>query len=626
MSSFGLKDYFRESRLFQSRVSVAGVAVIALALLLLARLFYIQVFAHKYYATLSQENSINPVPIQPPRGLILDRNGVVLAQNFPVFTLEVVPDEVDNMDELLEQLGKLVTLNPRDLKNFRRQLRERPPSESLVLRTRLSEEEAARIATHRMQFSGVELKARLQRYYPLGGLAVDALGYVGRISEHDQARLDKARYRGMQYIGKLGIEQTYEPLLLGKIGFDEVENDAHGRAVRVVDRIAPHAGANLYLNIDAKMQAIAEQGLGTQKGAVVAMDPRTGAVLTFVSTPMYDPNLFVDGIDFGTYARLRDDPSKPLLNRALNGLYAPGSTIKPFYALAALESGELDPNKKVLDPGYYTLPGDTHRFHCWKRTGHGEVNLHDAIMESCDVYFYKLAVSIGIDRFKAFLVHLGFGQKTGIDLDGESAGQYPSPADYKARKLPWYAGQTVVMGIGQGPILVTPLQLADAVSVIANHGMLVRPRLLRGVENPVTKAVAYPPPAPAAAVPVRDPKDYDIVTQDMTAVVDSIHGTAHSIHNSLYEIAGKTGTAQVRGMGPHDHYNERTTPEQFRDHALFIAFAPANDPKIAIAIVVENAGHGGSAAAPIAHRLMDYYLLGEDKTKPVVLPTATTGH
>jgi penicillin-binding protein 2 len=629
MSAFGLKDYFRESRLFQSRVSVAGVVVLVLTALLVVRLIYIQVINHSYYATLSQENRINPVPIQPPRGLILDRNGVVLAQNFPVFTLEVVPDQVDDMDALLAELGKLVTLNTRDLKNFKKQLRERPAYESLILRTRLSEEEAARVATHRLRYNGVELKAQLQRYYPFGGLAVHAIGYVGRINQQESERIDKAAYRGMTHIGKLGIEQNYENVMLGRVGFEQVENDAHGRAIRVLDRIAPHAGQNLYLNLDAKMQAIAEQGLGSRKGAVIAIDPQTGAVLTFASTPTYDPNLFVNGIDSDTYSALRDSRARPLINRVLNGRYSPGSTIKPFMALAALEEGGLDPNRIQVCPGWYSLPGDTHRFRCWKKEGHGGVNLHDAIVGSCDVYFYKLAVAMGIDRLKTFLDYLGLSDKTGVDLEGESVGSVPSPEARKARNQPWYPGETVVTGIGQGPILVTPLQLVDATSAVANGGLRVKPRLLRGIEDPVTKVVHYLDPEKGAPIPIHDQRHWATIIQDMTDVVNSPRGTAYNIgHNAPYKIAGKTGTAQVKSIGQHETYREHSTPEEYRDHALFIAFAPVENPKIAVAVIVENGGHGGSAAAPIARALMDYYLLGPDQgtsaTAPAAVPAAAT--
>ena len=612
MPGIQIKDYLRESRVFNSRVIIAGVIILVLIFLLLLRLVYLQVINHKYYATLSQENRVNPVPIPPPRGLILDRNGVILAQNFPIFTLDILPDQVEDMDALLARLKKIVLITDHDLKNFNHQLQEHHSYESSTLRSNLNEEESARVALNRHDLNGVELSARLQRYYPLGSLGVHALGYVGRINEQEAQKIDKTVYRGMQHIGKLGVELTYENLLLGKVGFEEVETNAHGRALRVLDRIPPSAGQNIYLNIDAKIEAMVEQEFGKRKGALVAMDPHTGAIIAFVSTPTYDPNPFVNGIDVDSYKALRDDPNRPLINRALNGRYSPGSTIKPFLGLAALETPGFNPNQQVLCPGWYSLPGDTHRFRCWEKQGHGEVNLHDAIMGSCDVYFYKLAVALGIERVKNFLLSAGFGAKTGVDLDGESTGIVPSPEWKRARHLPWYPGETVVTGIGQGPILVTPLQLAVGVSAIANHGIRMKPQLLQGIEDPGTKTIRYIDSQVAGTIPIQDPKHLDAIVQAMIAVVYGPHGTAHSVGlNAPYKVAAKTGTAQVKAIGQTETYNANNIAERFRDHALFITFAPADNPQIAIAVIVENGGHGGVTAAPIARKVMDYYLLGE---------------
>jgi penicillin-binding protein 2 len=620
-----LRDYFRDSRVFQSRVTIAGVLVLILAMLLFLRLAYIQVFSHKYYETLAQENRINPVPIHPPRGLVLDRNGVVLAQNFPVFTLEVVPEQVDDMQDLLTRLRQFVALNERDLRNFRRQVRERPRYESIILRSNLSEEEAARVALNRLHFDGLELKARLQRHYPQGGLGVHALGYVGRINEQEMGRIDKTAYRGMTHIGKLGVELAYEDLLLGKVGSEQVENDAHGRAIRVLGRTPPRAGQNLHLHLDARMQALAEQALGKYKGAVIALDPQTGGILTFASTPIYDPNLFVNGIDTRNYLLLRDSRDRPLINRALNGRYSPGSTIKPFLGLAALAAGDIRTEDVHYCPGYFTLPGSRHRFRDWKKEGHGPVNLHDAVVQSCDVYFYKLAVSVGIERLKTFLDGFGFGAKTGIDIPGESTGLVPSLEWKKGRGEPWYPGETVVTGIGQGPILVTPLQLASAVAGIATRGTRVEPRLLRAIEDPATKSLRYPEASPTTPIAVGDRRHIETMVQNMVDVVHGRGGTGARIgFNAPYKIAGKTGTAQVKSIGQQETYNEKRTAEHLRDHALFIAFAPAEAPKIAIAVIVENGGHGSSVAAPIARLLMDYYLLGEDQGASPSPATATT--
>jgi len=613
MSRIAIKDYLRESRQFNLRVGISLAFVALLALLLFARLVYLQIVSHRHYATLSQDNSVKLLPIPPVRGFILDRNGVILAQNFPVLTLEITPYQVANMPALLNELGTVVTLNERDLKNFDKLRRARPRFESLAIRTQLSEEEAARFAINRHRFNGVELRARLQRHYPHGGLAAHALGYVGRINEAEAESIDKAAYRGTQHIGKLGIEQSYEDILLGKVGAEKIETNAHGRALRVLERIAPQAGHNLYLNLDAKLQAIAEQSLGQYKGAVVAIEPRTGAVLAFASTPTYDPNPFVSGIDTESYRALRDNRDKPLINRALYGRYAPGSTIKVFLGLAALEYKQ-NPERTVSCPGWYSLPGSTHRFRCWKKQGHGAMNLHDAVVQSCDVYFYQLAVTLGIERMQGFLAGFGFGATTGVDLKGEASGLLPSPAWKKARGLPWYGGETVIAGIGQGPILVTPLQLAAAMATLANRGMRHSPRLAYGYIDPKSRDVHLIEPPPLEPLTLQDAQHLETTFRNLTDVVHGAGGTARGIGLSApYKIAGKTGTSQVKSIGQHETYSEHAVPLHLRDHALFVAFAPVDDPQIAIAVIAENGGHGSSTAAPIARKLMDYYLLGRDR-------------
>ncbi len=622
MLNIPLKDYFRETRIFNNRVIIVAVIIAVLSLLLVVRLVWLQIFSHRHYETLSQANRIRPIPIPPPRGLILDRNGVVLAQNYPVYTLEVVPEQVDDMNTLLEQLGELVQLTETDLKSFRKQLKERPRFEALTLRANLTDEEAARVAVKRPYLYGVEVQARLQRHYPLGGLGVHAIGYVGRISEADLERLDKAAYRGMRHVGRLGLEATYEKELLGRVGFEKMETNAHGRALRALERVAPVAGKNLQLHLDAKLQAVAEHALGKRRGAVVAIEPATGAVLAFVSTPTYDPNPFVNGIDPDTYRGLLDDPDKPLINRAINGQYAPGSTIKAFMGLAALETDKIDVTKPVACGGAYNLPGSSHQFRDWKKGGHGTVTLRDAIAQSCDVYFYKLAVAMQIDAMKTFLAPFGFGKRTGIDLPAESEGILPSPAWKEARGLKWLPGETVITGIGQGPILVTPTQLASAMSALANHGTRLRPTMVRALADPATghsrelKAPAYP------ALPLKDKSHLGTVIEYLTDVAHSPRGTAYGIgHNAPYRIAGKTGTAQVKGIAQGAKYSEHATPERFRDHALFISFAPVENPQVAVAVIVENGGHGSSAAAPIARKVMDYVILA--KNLPVATPAAT---
>jgi penicillin-binding protein 2 len=618
MRSGQIRDHLRESRLFGSRLTVVAGVVVALTLILLLRIAYLQIVNYRHFATLSQENRVNPIPIPPVRGFILDRNGVVLAQNYPVLTLEVVPDQVEDMGTLLRELGKIITLNERDLKLFAKQLRERPRFESLTLRTQLTDEEAARFAVVRHRWNGAELRARLQRHYPQGTLAVHAIGYVGRISEDDVEVIDKNAYRGTQHIGKLGVEQSYEDTLLGTVGFEKVETDAHGRAIRVLERIAPVAGKHLHLSLDARMQALAEQALGERKGAVIALEPKTGAVLTFAGTPTYDPNPFVNGIDPESYARLRDNPDKPLLNRALNGQYAPGSTIKSFFGLAALEAGE-NPAKQITCPGWYSLPGSSHRFRCWKSAGHGAVDLHDAVVQSCDVYFYKLAVTLGVDRMTQYLAGHGFGSPTGVDVRGESKGLLPT-AEYRSRRsMQWLPGETVITGIGQGAVLVTPLQLATAIAGIANRGLHPQPRLVSAIEDPAGRARVPLPLPPMNPAGTYTPEQFEMMVQNLTDVVHGEGGTARGIGwNAPYKIAGKTGTAQVKGIGQGERYVESRVAAEHRDHALFVAFAPVEDPKIAVAVIVENGGHGSSAAAPIARKLMDQYLLGDTHLKVVV--------
>jgi penicillin-binding protein 2 len=611
MLSGQIRDHLRESRLFGARLTIVAGFVVLLVALLFLRLAYLQIVNYRHYATLSQENRVNPIPIPPVRGFILDRNGVVLAQNYPVWTLEIVPDQVDDMGALLDELKKLVTLNERDLKLFAKQLRERPRFETLTLRTHLTDEEAARFAVVRHRWNGAELRARLQRHYPQGALAVHAVGYVGRINEEEMEVIDRNAYRGTQHIGKLGVEQHYEDALLGTVGFEKWETDAHGRAIRMLPpRIAPVAGRHAHLHLDARLQALAEQLLGKFKGTVIALDPKTGGVLTFASTPAYDPNPFVNGIDPASYAQLRDNKDKPLLNRALNGQYAPGSTIKSFFGLAALDAGE-NPAKLSFCPGWYSLPGSVHRFRCWRRDGHGNVDLHDAVVQSCDVYFYRLAVTLGIERLNTFLAGQGFGSVTGVDLKGESKGLLPNPEMRKKRGQQWLPGETVITGIGQGALLTTPLQLATAMAGIAGRGPRPVPRLVAALEDPVTKTrspMAAPEPAPPGAL---SPEHYEIMVRNLTDVVHGAGGTARGIGwNAPYKIAGKTGTAQVKGVKQGESYSEARTAEHLRDHALFISFAPVEDPRIAVAVIVENGGHGGATAAPIARKLMDQYLLG----------------
>ncbi len=621
-----LKNSGQETRLFRSRVTVAVILAGLLVLILVGRLGYLEVVRHGHYATLARNNRISPVPIPPARGLILDRNGIVLAEDIPVFTLQVMPDRVRDMKHLLARLKTLIALNKQDLRDFDRRLQQHRPFQDVTLRAHLSEAEAAHVAVNLMRLPGVTLRARLRRYYPLGGLAVDAIGYVSHINQAEEQGPDATRYFGFHHMGQLGVERSYQKDLMGRIGFKDVEMNAAGRAVKVLKRIAPRAGRNLYLNIDAQMQAIGEQMLDNRPGSIVAIDPRSGAVLTFVSSPIYDPNPFVDGIREKAYRKLASNPNAPLNNRALNGLYPPGSTIKPFFAYAALQTKWFNPDSTYTCPGYWHLPHNGHLFHCWKPMGMGPVDLETAIEESCDVYFYHLAFKQGIDRMTRYLTYFGFGHRTGIDLPGESRGLVPTRAWRRARHRPWYPGQTVITGIGQGPLLVTPVQLADAVAAIANDGVRMRPEVVRGVENPVTGAVRYVRPFAYPAVPRRRKKSLSVLIRDMTQVVMGPHGTARGIdwdHVLPYTAAGKTGTAQLWNAIP--GYNGK----HIHSDALFIAFAPVSHPRIALAVIVEHAGFGALAAAPIARALMNFYLLGHvhvrkvNQTNGRVLPVGT---
>jgi penicillin-binding protein 2 len=626
MLDIPLHDRFRETRIFGARIMVSAVFIGLVILVLLGRLIYLQAINHQHFVSRSQANKITPLPIAPVRGLILDRKGVVLAQNYPVFTLEITPEQVDDLDKLLARLGRLVQLSDTDLRQFHKQRKKRPRFESQVLRSQLTEEEASRIAVNLPTLRGVDLKAGLQRHYPYGPLGVHLLGYVSRISEADLDSIDRSSYRGTHHIGKLGIERTYEATLLGRVGIRKVETNARGRAVHEneAERIPPRAGGNLILSIDAGLQAEAEKALAGKRAALVAIDPNNGAILAIASTPTYDPNLFVNGIDHDSYNALLTDINKPLINRAINGQYAPGSTIKPFYALAGLETEKIAPAQNVICKGAYSLPGDSHRYRDWKKSGHGIVNLTASLAESCDVYYYKLATSLGIDTMTEFLDSFGFGKATGVDLVGESDGLIPDRKWRDQRKDRWYKGETVVTGIGQGPLLATPLQLAKAVASLARRGLALRPQILMAVENPVTGERLPRPLQKVRSPSVSQPENYDHVIQAMIEVVHGKEGTARGIGwNAPYRIAGKTGTAQVKSIAQTESYDAKTVEEFHRDHALFVAFAPADDPRIAIAVIVENGGHGSRAAAPVARKIMDYYLLPDKKP---VLPDTVKQH
>jgi penicillin-binding protein 2 len=611
---------------FRRRLTLAGALVVVAFGVLAARFFYLQVTEHEHYRTLAETNRIAIVPIAPNRGVITDRNGIVLAQSYSAYTLEIQPARVRDLEWTIDALAEIVDIQPRDRKRFRKLLDESKNFESLPLRTRLSDEEVARFAVNRYRFPGVEIKARLFRHYPYGELASHVVGYIGRINERDLARIDEweqgANYKGSDYIGKVGLELSYERDLHGTTGVEEVEVDAGGRAVRTLSRVPPVAGSDLMLTLDIRLQEVAEAAFGTRRGALVAIEPATGGVLAFVSKPGYDPNLFVDGIDPVNWELLNESPDKPLLNRPLRGAYPPGSTIKPFLALGALASGRRTPAYAIHDPGYFQLPGAAHRFRDDKPGGHGSVDMHRSIVVSCDTYYYVLASETDIDDTHRFLAQLGFGAKTGIDIEGELTGVLPSREwkrqrfagkDYRDDHRKWYLGDSISAGIGQGYNAFTPIQLAYAIATLANDGAAYRPHLVRTVRDVRTGAVRAIEPDPAHQLAVT-PEHLAVIRQALVGV--NREGTsARAFANAGYVSGGKTGTAQVFSLKGEKYVASRID-ERLRDHAWFIAYAPEDKPRIALAVLVENGGFGAQAAAPIARQVLDYYLLGERKEGP----------
>lgn len=610
-----LRNYLHEQYYFRLRLGFTALVVLSLFALLASRFYYLQVKQYNHYQTLAENNRISLIPIAPNRGLILDKNGVVLAHNFFVYTLEITPAKIKDLEVTIAEISQFVEISPLDRKRFNKLRQESRNFESVPIRTHLNEVEAAKFAVNHYRFPGVEIKSRLFRHYPLGKLGSHMVGYIGRINDKDLVNLEKSgdlsNYKGSDHIGKSGLEQFYENQLHGTTGFQQVEVDADGHAVRVLSSNAPIPGDNLILSADSKLQEIAETAFGDRRGALVAINPKTGEVLSYVSQPTFDPNLFVGGIDTENWKLLNDSLDKPLINRPLRGVYPPGSTFKPFVALAGLEAGKRTPPFAIHDAGYFSLPNSRHRYRDWKPSGHGIVDMQRAITISCDTFFYGLAMELGIEKLTSFVRHFGFGRRSDFDIKGEIEGLLPTP-EWKMRrfKQPWYPGETVIVGIGQGYTLVTPLQLAQATAILANNGVAMKPHLVAQIQNSLTGKRHILPPVVQDTITL-NPDNMDIVRRGMVDVTLP-GGTAASIGaNAGYSIAAKTGTAQVIGIKQNEKYNEHTINERHRDHALFIAFAPAEDPQIALAVIVENGGHGGSAAGPIARKVMDYYLLGK---------------
>src|SRR5438552_13554138 len=626
-----LKNPARELSHFRRRLIVVAALIVLGFAGLIGRFVYLQLFQHQHYQTLAESNRIAIVPIVPNRGVITDRNGVVLAQSYSAYTLEVTPSRVKNLDGTIDELAKLVDIQLRDRKRFRRLLEETKNFESLPLRTRLSDEEVARFAVNRYRFPGVDIKARLFRQYPFGETASHLIGYIGRINDRDVRRIeewgDTANYKGSDYIGKVGVEISFERELHGTTGVEEVEVDAGGRAVRTLSRTPPISGNNLRLALDIKLQQAAERAFGDRRGALVALEPSTGEVLAFVSKPGFDPNLFVDGIDPASWDQLNDSPDKPMLNRPLRGAYPPGSTIKPFLALGALASGKRSASQTIFDPGYYQIAGSAHRFRDDKPGGHGTVDMYKSIVASCDTYYYMLAADTDIDDTYAFMSQFGFGRDTGIDIDGELPGILPS-RDWKRERFAgknfrdehrkWYLGDSISAGIGQGYNAFTPIQLAHAIAVIANDGVSYTPHLVKSVQSLRTGEVREIARDPASSLGVKP--EYLAVIKNALVGVNREGTSAAAFKNSKYVSGGKTGTAQVYSLKG-EKYSEHRVEERLRDHAWFVAYAPADKPRIALAVLVENGGLGAQAAAPVARKVIDYFLLGDSAPGPAPVVT-----
>ena len=619
-----VKNPQHEQYYFRLRLGFMAFFVMSLFILLALRFIYLQITQYTHYQTMAENNRISMVPIVPNRGLILDKNGVVLAHNFFVYTLEITPSKVANLKTTIAELGQLLEISKADIRRFVKLKSESRNFESIPIRTKLNEIEAAHFAVNHYRFPGVAIKSRLYRHYPLGKFGAHMIGYIGRINNKDLVALEKSgdlsNYKGSYHIGKSGVEQFYETQLHGQSGFEQVETDADGHAVRVIARSAPTPGTNLVLSVDSKLQEIAETAFGNRRGALVAINPKTGAVLSYVSQPGFDPNLFVDGIDVDNWNWLNASLDKPLVNRPIRGIYPPGSTFKPFVAMAGLENANRLPPYRISDPGYYSLANSRHRYRDWKPDGHGFVDMQKAITVSCDTFFYGLALDLGIIRLTDFVRHFGFGAKSGIDIRGENAGLLPTPV-WKMRrfKQPWYQGETVIVGIGQGYTLVTPMQLAQATATLANNGVSMRPHMVVAMQSPVTGRTVRVAPVVQDRIALKA-ENIAIVKQGMMDVTLP-GGTAAIVGaNAGYSIAAKTGTAQVIGIKQNAKYDSRSINERHRDHALFIAYAPADNPSIALAVIVENGGHGGSAAGPIARKVMDYYLLGKLPNEPAINP------
>jgi penicillin-binding protein 2 len=605
-----LKDTTRENKIFSHRIILAWIIILFLFFGIVGRLIFLQVIDHERYITLSEQNRIKIVPLLATRGLIYDRNGVLLAGNRDFYSLEVIPEQVKNLDLMLQALREVIAISDKDISRFKKKLVKKRAFRTIPLRYRLTEDEVDRFSVQSHRFPSIQIQKNQSRYYPLGASGVHVIGYVGRINERELKTIDPSNYMGNNYIGKTGVEKYYEAQLHGQTGYQHVETNVQGHDVRILERKNPVPGKNLYLNIDISLQQYIERLLGKERAAVVVIEPSTGSLLALVSMPHYDPNLFVNGIDVKSYSALRDSPDRPLVNRAIRGQYPPGSTVKPFVGLAGLEYGIRTPGSRTWCRGWYTIKGQKHRYRDWKKSGHGSMNLHHALEQSCDVYFYSLAYELGIDRLHTFMRRFGFGEKTGIDISGELSGLMPS-RDWKlrVRHKHWYPGETLITGIGQGFMLATPLQLAVATATLSNHGQFKQPRVVFAMDDTKRDEMAVVAPTVRNKIIIKQESYWNAAIAGMRAVVHNRRGTAYTVgEDSPYRFAGKTGTAQVITIKQTETYNADKLAKKFHDHALFVAFAPLKQPRIAISVIVENGGSGSKTAAPIAKKIMDFYL------------------
>lgn len=616
---FTLKDHFRESRLINGRLLFAAFLSVLVFSAVFVRLVVLQVVEYEHFDSLSDRNRVDIEPLPPQRGLIYDRNGVMVAENIPTFSLEMVPEKVPDLEQTIAELTTLMSLTDEDIEEFRERLKQHRHFHQVVVRQRLTEQEVARFSANRHRFPGVDIEGRLIRHYPQGNLFAHAVGYVGRINERELQIIDQQDYKGTLQIGKTGVEKEYEETLHGEVGYRQVETNVQGRIVREIMSEPSHSGDDLFLNLDINLQRVAGEALTDFNGSVVALDPRNGAVLALVSKPDFDPNLFVSGISSKDYAELRDSPDRPLFDRALRGSYPPGSTLKPFVVLAGLELGVVTEHSKTYCPGWYTLPGHDHRYRCWKHHGHGMVDMTDAVAQSCDVYFYDLAHTLGIDRLHQFLDLFSFGHQSGIDIPSESAGLSPSREWKRAsRNQAWFPGETLISGIGQGFNQTTPLQLAHATATLAMRGVMQEPRVVRASRKAGDSTMQLRSSDKVNNLPMQNSQNWEAVIDSMVEVIHGARGTARHVGEKMpFKVAGKTGTAQVFGIAQDAKYDAETIARKLHDHALFIAFAPADKPEFVVAIVVENGGSGSKVAAPIARKLIiQHFGLELDEPQP----------